>query len=107
MRQAIFRDNTARLLIANGGVVNHRIKPAQAIDLLGHIAGLGNAGQIADNHAFRSRYRGQRLLPALFAASVQHHLVTLFDQQLGSHLAQAVGRTSDKDPRHAHSISTV
>ena len=46
MRQAIFRGNTTRLLIANGGVVDHRIKPAEAIHLLGYVAGLRNAGQV-------------------------------------------------------------
>ena len=107
MRQAIFRGDAARLLIANGGVVNDCIKSTKAIDLLGHIAGLRNAGQIADDYAFRSGYRGQGLLAALLATSVQHHVVALLDQQLGGHLAQAVGGTSDKNPRHNRSISAV
>ena len=51
MRQAIFRGNAAGLLISNSGVVDHCVQRTKAIDLLGHIAGLCNAGQIADEHA--------------------------------------------------------
>src|SRR5450755_1584723 len=34
-------------------------------------------------------------------AGVQNDLVALFDQKLGGHFAQAVGRTGDEDARHS------
>jgi hypothetical protein len=107
MRQAVFSRNAPRLPIPDACVVDDRVERTEAVDLLGHIAGLRNAAQITDDDAFRSRHSGKRLFTPLLAARVQDRAMPLFDEELGRHLAQTVGRTCNKHACHNRLLSVV
>jgi hypothetical protein len=68
---------------------------------------LRNAGQIADDDALCSRHSGKGWVAPLFAARVQDYAMTLFDQQLGRHLPEPVGRTGNKHARHNRLLSVL
>jgi hypothetical protein len=107
MRETVFSRNTLLLPIADAGVVDNRVESAKAVDLLGHVAGLRNTRQIADDHALRFRHGGKSLCAALLAARMKDYAVPLFDKELGRHLAETISRTCNKNACHNRLLSVL
>ncbi len=102
MREAVDRLDAA-LESAHPGVVDYRVERAKAIRLFCHLTCLGDAGQIADHHGGGIRGGGPRVVCALLTARVQNHLMSLRQQSLPCHEAQAGGRSCDEEPAHRFS----
>ena len=98
--EAVLGNETARLLVADRGVVDHRVERAQGVCLVGDGAGLPNAGEVADEDGFRTGNAAARVVRTLGVAGVQHDTVALLEEQFGSHAAKAVGGAGDEDARH-------
>jgi hypothetical protein len=70
-------------------------------------AGFGVRCRNADHDPHRSGHCGKSLFAALLAARMQDHAVPLFDQELGRHLAEAVGSTCNKYACHNRLLSVL
>ncbi len=90
MRKAI-GSGAAALPIADGGIVNGRIKMAAHVDLHGNVLGAGDRLQVADNDVCGLRQSSSGIVGARFVARMQDHLMTLFDKELPCHQAEAGG----------------
>ena len=69
--------------------------------MIGNITGLGDAGQVADHHSRRTRRNSPRVLGTLLVARVQNHLMSLRQQPLAGHEAEASRRSGDEKPAHS------
>ena len=100
MREAVFGLNSLSFPISDGCVVYYRVELAKLVDLIGDAVHLRNARQIPDDDCFRSRCGGQSLLAPPLVASMQDYAVSLLDEELSGHTAEAVGRTCNEYPGH-------
>jgi hypothetical protein len=80
--------------------VDDGIEGTKRIDLFGHVAGLSNTREIANDDCIRSGNSGQRFPSSLLVASVQNYFMPLLNEELGSHSAKPVGRTGDEYACH-------
>src|SRR5262245_47856796 len=87
-RHAVLRLDTMRLLVADPGIVDHRIEPSEPVDLVGHGFHFFDGREVADDSGFRTWRPGYRLIGAFPVAAMQNYLVALLDQQLASHQAE-------------------
>jgi hypothetical protein len=80
--------------------VNEGVNASELIYLLGHSASLGDAREIAEEHAVCSGHGGQSLLTSRRVPSMQHDTISLFDEELSGLAAESVGRSGNENPRH-------
>jgi hypothetical protein len=80
--------------------MDHRVVPAQRVDLLGDSSHLGDARQVADNDILGLGQRVTRVRRTRFVARVQRHLMAVPDEKSRRHQAEAVGRTGNENARH-------
>ena len=76
------------LLVADAGIVDHRVVAARPVDLIG------------DENALGLRQRAARLNGARLVARMQRRLVSALDEPSRRHQAKAVGRAGDENARH-------
>src|SRR5258705_1238241 len=101
MRETIFRLDSLRLLVADGSIVDDGVERAERIDLLCDLSSLGNCAEIADNDCLRLRDVPLCLVGAGLASGVQDDPVTLLNQQLRCHPAEAISRSGDEYACHS------
>src|ERR1700723_20480 len=101
MRETIFGLDSLRLLVADGSIVDDGVERAERIDLLCDLSSLSNCAEVADYDCLRLRYVPLGLLCAGLASGVQDNPVTLLNQQLRCHPAEAVSRSGDEYACHS------
>src|SRR3984957_1792275 len=101
MRETIFRLDSLRLLVADGSIVDDGVERAQRIDLLCDLSSLGNCAEIPDNDCLRLRDVPLCLVGAGLASGVQDDPVTLLNQQIRCHPAEAISRSGDEYACHS------
>jgi hypothetical protein len=100
MGQAVFSGDTPRFLVTDPCIMDHCMERAERVDLFGHVAGLSDTGQIADNDCFRSGNGGMRFPSSLLVTSVQNYAMPLLNEELRGHSAEPIGGTCDENTRH-------
>ena len=90
-----------RLPVADPGVVDDRVVPAQRVGLPGDLVHALDGGQVTDHHMRGGGQRGPGVAGPGLVAGVQGDLVPVAGQQLARHQAEAVGRAGDQYPSHA------
>ena len=90
----------ARLLISDRGIVDDGIKGAKGVDIVGKLARLRDAGEIAEQNSLSAGDSSHGIARSLIIARVKHGAVSLLDEKLSGHATEAVGGTGDEDARH-------
>jgi len=85
LRETVDGLNAARFPITDAGIVDHRVKPAQRVDLLRSPSRLGDTRQVADNDGLGLRKQATRVSGAPVIPRVQRHLMIVSDEQARGH----------------------
>jgi len=91
MGQTIFCLDATLLPVTHASVVNDRVKSPQQVDFFSHATSLCNACEVSHDRCLCIRNAALGIASPLLVARMQHHLVALFDQQLGSHETKSIG----------------
>ena len=84
VRKTIF-GHVMWLTIANGRIVNDRVKAAELVCLLRDVAYLGNNGEITDDDSVNLRRFATSLVSPVAITRVQNDLMSLLEQKLRGH----------------------
>jgi len=77
--------------------VDHRVHPAEPVDLLGDVPRLVEVGQVSDDRHGPVIDEIAKSGETVLAARVHHELVTAVEQGLRGRSTEAIGGTGDED----------
>jgi hypothetical protein len=87
-------------LKVDAGVVDHRVEAAGGVGLLGDLAGLRDAGKVADHHATGAGRGGAGVARPGGVAGVQHDLMAARDELAAGEQAEPLGGAGDQHAEH-------
>ncbi len=90
--------HAARLPVADAGIVDDRVEPAQVAHLECDLPHPRDGGQVTGDHLFRAGQRRAGVRRTGAVARVLHDLVPVGGQHLPGHQAEAVRRSGDENP---------
>jgi hypothetical protein len=105
--EAVDRGGALSFLVADRGVVDDGIEGWQGVGLRGDVFCCGDAAEVAGNGVCGAGSGCHRVFGALGVAGVEGDAVTLGNQELGGHFAEAVGGAGDKNPGHGAKVGKL